>query len=127
MQFYRQRQDATTKAATLIQVNLPALRPGEAVELFACSVDNNSGETLTAQIGIAEGSDFFPLQAKHQAATGDTNTIVGQIFLFEGQNLAAQVTGTALNGPVTLYANGRVHDPDYGAETVVVDLKARGA
>ena len=116
MPFYRQRQDATTNAATTVQINLQVLRPGEKVKLFAFGVNNNSGESITVRFGIAEGSDFFQLGPYATAGTSDAAAILDEVWVFEGQSLSVRVVGTADKGPVTFYAMGQVcYDDDVGA------------
>lgn len=113
MAFYRQRQDATTNAATSVQINLPVLRPGEVAEVFAFGLNNNSGESLTVRFGISEGADFFQLGPYVTAGTSDAAAILQEIWIFEGQALSVRVVGTADKGPVTFYALGRSHEPEY--------------
>jgi len=113
MPFYRQRQDATTNAATTVQINLLVLRPGEKVKLFAFGLNNNSGESVTIRFGIAEGTDFFQLGAYSTAGNADNAAILHEVWIFEGQSLSVRVVGTADKGPVTFYAMGQVW---YGEE-----------
>lgn len=110
--FYRQRLDGVTNAATTITLAHTQVLAGDVVRLSHAVVLNSSGESVTAQIGVLEGADFFPLQPKQTVADGDGTAITEEFFIFESQQLAAKITGTVNKKRVTLYASGVVHSPD---------------
>ena len=120
MPFYRQQIVATTNAGTLITVETLAVLPERVVRITHCGLLNASGETVTAQLGVQDGESFLPIQPKQTVANNDATAIVDEFLIYEGQRLAAQVTGTADHGPVTLYASGMEFDFDPPPEPVAV-------
>ncbi len=127
--FYREKQHATTNAATAIDIDLSLTWPGRVRRISHAVLANNSNETVTAQIGAWDGNDFFPFGSQATVQNGDAVALTNEVFIFEGQRLRAVVTGVAAKGDVVLYASGLEHDfegdPPPVTEVVVAQAQQR--
>ena len=74
------------------------------------SLVNSSGETVKVAFGLTDMSGFTQLAAIISPANGDAAGLAVNWNLAEGDQLTAQVTGTADKGQVELIARRRIHD-----------------
>lgn len=106
------RRDASTNGATPVNVTALVLQPGETWLVRGVALDNESGEQITVAFGIVSMGAFTRIGALATVATGDAFSATAYILLREGEQLAAQVIGTALSGDVKLTASGWIIDCD---------------
>lgn len=107
------RREASTNAATAVNVTAPIVKPGETWLVRGVALDNESGEQITVAFGIISMGQFIRVGALATVASGDAFSATAYLLLREGEELAAQVTGAALSGPVILAASGWICTDDY--------------
>lgn len=102
----RIRQTAITNAGTAVNVSTPKLLPCQLMYVEFVSLVNSSGETVKVAFGLTDMSGFTQLAAIISPANGDAAGLAVNWNLAEGDQLTAQVTGTADKGQVELIAHG---------------------
>lgn len=107
------RREASTNAATAVNVTALPLQPGETWLVRGVALDNESGESITVAFGILSMGAFTRVGALATVASGDAFAGTAYLLLREGEQLAAQVIGAALTGPVTMAASGWICTDDY--------------
>lgn len=108
----RIRQTATTNAATAVNVTAQTLLPGTLARIGHLALANRSGESVTVLFGITDIVGFTQFFAKQTVADGDAFGAMVDIFLLEGDQLTAVVTGAANHSTVELYASGELIGKD---------------
>lgn len=118
-----------TNAGTAVSVLSERMKPGQWLEVLFYAVYNASGESITVLWGIEAMGAFAGINSDTAATNAATlnGFQTSPLFLREGEQFGAQVTGTADKGPFTLIASGWLHEGDYVANEVAQEIQAAQA
>ena len=118
----RQRITGSTNAATAVDITLPQVRSGEVWRVTHLALFNESGESVTLQLGLLDGATFQQIWAKQTVADSDAFGVEVDLLMLEGDKLDARVTGSAKTGKITLVVSGLLHSP--GPDAFIIEQAA---
>ena len=101
------RVAGATNTSTAVLVETQPVPPDEIWELDFAAFHNQSGESVTQQWGLEWGSTLVLVSADSTVADGKAVSTNLLPTLAAGEKFAAQVTGAAAKGKVTMVLSGR--------------------
>jgi hypothetical protein len=101
------RVAGATKTSTAVLVETQPVPPDEVWELDFAAFYNQSGESVTQQWALKWGSTLVLVSADNTVADGKAVSTLELPTLAAGEKFAAQVTGAAKTGQVTMVVSGR--------------------
>ena len=116
------RLGGSTNPFPAVYLPPPQVKPGEVWRVTHLALFNESGESVTLQLGLLDGATFQQIWAKQTVADSDAFGVEVDLLMLEGDKLDARVTGSAKTGKITLVVSGLLHGP--GPDAFIIEQAA---